>query len=80
MMMGGRAATSISRKQGINTRILTEAEVDAADEVVGSMIWTKLFLEGQGYPVKANVLYQDNQSAMLLEEKAGNRRGSVPGT
>jgi hypothetical protein len=36
-----------------------------------------LFFEAQGYPVKDNVLYQDNKSAMLLEENgwqsAGNR-------
>ena len=31
------------------------------------MIWTQLFLEAQGYPVKENILYQDNKSVMLLE-------------
>lgn len=51
----------------MNTRSSTEAELVAADEVVGSMIWTKNFLEAQGYPLKANILFQDNQSAMLLE-------------
>ena len=58
----------------MNTRSSTEAEVVAADEVVGSMLWTKLFLEAQGYPVKENILYQDNRSAMLLE---GNGRRSA---
>ena len=58
----------------MNTRSSTEAEVVAADEVVGSMVWTKLFLEAQGYPVKENILYQDNRSAMLLE---GNGRKSA---
>ena len=72
--MGKGAITSISRKQGMNTQSSTESEVVAADEVVGSMIWTKLFLEAQGYPVKENILYQDNRSAMLLE---GNGRKSA---
>jgi hypothetical protein len=29
----------------------------------------------QGYPVKENVLFQDNQSAMLLEEKGQQSAG-----
>ena len=66
-MMGKGAITSISRKQGMNTRSSTKAEVVAADEVVGPMLWTKLFLEAQGYPVEENILFQDNKSAMLLE-------------
>jgi hypothetical protein len=74
MTMGAGAITSISRKQGMNSRSSTEAEVIAADEVVGPMIWTKLFLESQGYPVRENVLFQDNKSAMLLE--ANGRRSA----
>jgi hypothetical protein len=31
------------------------------------ILWTKLFLEEQGYSVYDNILYQDNKSAMLLE-------------
>jgi hypothetical protein len=69
MMFGRGAITSISRKQAMNTQSSTKPEEVAADEVVGSMIWTKLSLEAQGYPVKENVLFQDNRSAMLLKEK-----------
>ena len=42
------------------------------DELVGVnnamylIIWTRLFLEGQGFKVIDNVVHQDNQSAMLL--------------
>jgi hypothetical protein len=75
MTMGAGAITSISRKQGMNSRSSTEAEVIAADEVVGPMIWTKLFLESQGYPVRENVLFQDNKSAMLLEENGRKSAG-----
>jgi hypothetical protein len=75
MTMGARAVTLISWKQGMNIRSSTEAEVIAADEVVGSMVWTRLFLKAQGHPVKDNVLYQDNKSAMLLEEKGRQSAG-----
>ena len=39
-MMGDGAITSLSRKQSINTRSSTEAEVVAAYEIVSPMIWT----------------------------------------
>ena len=66
-MMGDGAITSLSRKQGMNTRSSTKAEVVAADKIISPMIWTQLFLKAQGYPVKENILYQDNKSTMLLE-------------
>jgi hypothetical protein len=31
------------------------------------MLWTKYFLEVHSYPIKENILYQDNQSAILLQ-------------
>lgn len=75
MTMGKGAIYSVSRKQKINTRSSTEAELVAADDVIGSIIWTKLFLEHQGYPLKENILYQDNRSAMLLEENGRQSAG-----
>ena len=32
------------------------------------ILWTRQFLEGQGYTITDNIVYQDNQSAMLLEK------------
>ena len=66
-MMGDGAITSLSRKQDMNTRSSTKAEVVATDEIVSPMIWTRLFLKAQGYPVKENILDQDNKSTMLLK-------------
>ena len=66
-MMCDGAITFLSRKQGMNTRSSTEVGVVATDEIVSLMIWTRLFLKAQGYPIKENILYQDNKSAMLLE-------------
>jgi hypothetical protein len=75
MTMGEGAITSISRKQKMNTRSSTEAELVAADDVVGSIVWTKLFLEAQGYSIKDNILYQDNRSAILLESNGMQSTG-----
>jgi hypothetical protein len=38
-----------------------------ADDVSVMILWTKLFLEEQGYEIEKNILYQDNKSAILLE-------------
>jgi hypothetical protein len=34
---------------------------------MGLILWTRRFLQVQGYTVSDNVVYQDNQSVMLLE-------------
>ena len=75
VIMGKGAVTSISRKQSMNTRSSTEAEVIAADEVVGPMLWTARFLQAQGYNIQDNILYQDNRSAMLLESNGRDSAG-----
>ena len=31
------------------------------------MLWTKYFIEAQGYGIDENIMYQDNLSTMLLE-------------
>ena len=74
-LMGDRAITSLSRKQGMNTRSSTEVEVVATDKIVSPMIWTQLFLKAQGYPVKENILYQDNKRAMLLKTNGHKSAG-----
>ena len=74
---GMNTRSSTSRKQGMNTRSSTKAELVATDKSASPMIWTCLFLEAQGNPVKENILYQDNQSAILLKtnglKSAGKR-------
>jgi hypothetical protein len=42
---------------------------------VNMILWTKLFLEEQGYNISQNILYQDNKSAILLE-KNGKKSSS----
>jgi hypothetical protein len=66
MSYGGGSAQSISRKQKLNTRSSTEAELVGTDDVSIMILWTKLFMEAQGYKIEKNILYQDNKSTMLL--------------
>ena len=37
------------------------------DDVSILILWTKLFMEEQGYDVKKNILFRDNKNAILLE-------------
>ena len=75
MTYGGGAVQSLSSKQKLNTRSSTEAELVGADDAATKILWTKLFLEAQGIEITHNILYQDNQSAILLE-KNGKRSSS----
>ena len=36
------------------------------------MLWTRYFLEAQGYSINKSIFYQDNMSAMLLEKNREN--------
>ena len=64
---GEGAPQSISRKQKLNTKSSTESELVGADDVSVMILWTKLFLEEQGYEIEKNILYQDNKSAILVK-------------
>jgi hypothetical protein len=57
-----------STKQKLNTRSSTESELVAVDDCMPAICWTRYFLESQVYGVFENILYQDNQSAILLEK------------
>ena len=67
MTMGKGSIQLMSKKQRMNTRSSTKAELIAADDTSSMILWSRLFLEAQGYEVKQNILFQDNKSAMLLE-------------
>ena len=75
MTMGSGAIQSHSRKQKLNTRSSTEAELVGVDDFMTPILWTRLFLEEQGVSVKDNILYQDNKSAILLEKNGKRSSG-----
>jgi hypothetical protein len=67
LTLGKGAMQSITRKQKMNVQSSTEGELVAVDDAATMILWTKLFLEAQGYDVDKNIVYQDNKSAILLE-------------
>jgi hypothetical protein len=68
-MMSLRTGSAIifSNKQKINTKSSTELELVGANQALSSILHTQHFIEAQGYSVKQNLLFQDNQSTMRLE-------------
>jgi len=75
MMMGAGAIIAISRKQKLNTRSSTEAELVGVDDVVTMVMWAKLFVEAQGYKMKENIVFQDNKSTILLAKNGRRSAG-----
>ena len=57
-----------STKQKLNTRSSTETELVGVDDCMPAICWTRYFVQAQGYEVRENIVYQDNQSAILLEK------------
>jgi hypothetical protein len=68
MSLGKGSVYSTSKKQRINTKSSTEAELVGVDDSMPLVIWTRNFLVAQGFEIHDNVVFQDNQSAMLLEK------------
>ena len=56
----------MSRKQKLNTKSSTEAELVGIDDVMPQILWTRYFLMGQGFNVTDNILYQENKSTIKL--------------
>jgi hypothetical protein len=73
MSLGRGAVHGTSTRQKINTTSSTGAETVGIHEVLPQILWTRYFLEAQGYGVEESIIYQDNQSAILL---AKNGRAS----
>ena len=68
MSLGKGSIITGSTKQKINTKSSTETELVAADDFMPMIRWTNYFLHAQGYDCSDTVLYQDNQSTILLEK------------
>ena len=68
LTMGTGFPISTSTKQKLNTQSSTESELVGVDDLMPSILWTRHFLEAQGYGVRENIVFQDNRSAILLEK------------
>ena len=66
--LGRGAFSAISTKQKVNARSSTEAELIGIDDIISKILWSKRFIEAQGFPLETNVIYRDNTSSMKLEQ------------
>ena len=58
------------KKHKLNTKILTEVELIGAYDMMPQMLWARYLLESHGYGINKNILYQDNMSAIMLENNS----------
>ncbi|CAJ1954018.1 unnamed protein product [Cylindrotheca closterium] len=81
LTMGEGGLQIILKKQKLNSRSSTEAKLIGVNDAATQILWTKLFVEAQGYPIEGNILYQDIKSSFLLEknglDSAGKRSGAL---
>ena len=63
--MGVGSIYSTSQKQKLNTRSSTETELVAVDDFMPQILWTKYFLDAQGY-CSVHKLQQDNVNAIKM--------------
>ena len=68
MSLGAGMLIMGSSKQKLNMCSSTEMELIVADNFMPHILWTNLFLEVQDYKTLDTILYQDNQSAILLKK------------
>ena len=67
MTMGTGGAYVQSRKNKLITKSSTETYLIKVDNVLTQVIWIWYFLKDQRYEIDENFIYQDNQSAIKLE-------------
>ena len=66
--LGKGAILTIFTKQKINTKSSKEAELVEVDDCIPHVIWVNHFLYEQRYHHPTTIVYQDNRSAILLEQ------------
>ena len=72
MLMGLGMIHCKSSKQKLNMKSSTESEIVGLSDYLSYNLWFKNFMKEQGYEIKRNVVYQDNQSAMKMEINGRN--------
>jgi len=68
MTLRNDSVTSYFLKQKVNSRSSPLAELIGIDDVITKILWTRTFLQNQGFRVKHNIVFRDSTSAMKLEE------------
>jgi hypothetical protein len=68
MMLEKGAAISSSNKMKCNTQSSTETELISLHDKLPDIIWTRYFMECQGYDINECMVFQDNMSALSREK------------
>jgi hypothetical protein len=68
MTMGKGAAISSSNVMKCNTQSSTETELILIHNKLPDIIWTRYFIEGEGYDIDEYMIFQDNMSSLSLEK------------
>ena len=68
MSWGWVVLLSKCQKQKLNTKSSTETKIVGVSGYLQNVIWATMFLEAQGFTIEENILFQDNQSAIKIEE------------
>jgi hypothetical protein len=68
LTFGKGATTSSSTKHKIPSKSSTENELIGLYNKSSDILWTRHFLEAQGYTVSTNIVYQDNMSTLSLAQ------------
>ena len=76
MSLGCGVVHAKSSKQKLNSKSSTESEVIGTSDYCPYQLWMGMFMKAQGYELKSNILFQDNQSAIRIEK---NGRSSMTG-
>ena len=67
MSLGKGGVLSSSMKQKINVNISTEGEWVVSHNGLIFVLWSKHFIDAQGYTMVKNNFYQDKNSTILME-------------
>jgi len=72
MSLGHGIVHGKSSKQKINVKSSTESELVGLSEYLPYNLWLRMFMSDQGYSLKNNIIFQDNQSAIKMEKNGRN--------
>ncbi len=69
--MGNGSVYSTSTRQKLNTKSLTEAELVGVDVSMQIIVWTKYFLEAQGYEIQNSKIPRQQECHVTGKEREG---------
>ena len=80
MAMGEGAVINVSLRQKINTKVHVKPSWWGVNNCISSVLWLLYFVQAQGHDAKWARIYQDNQSAILIEKNDEYRASGGLGT